>query len=251
MIQRLEAAIFDTDGVITRTATIHAAAWKVLFDGFLRERARSEGEEFVPFSEDDYRRHVDGVPRFDGVTRFLASRGVALPDGAPDDPPDRMSVCGLGNRKNAAFLETLRRCGVEAFASTVELLEALRQASVPTAAVSASENCGAVLAGAGVDRLFDARVDGLDATALGLPGKPEPAIFLEASRRLGVEPQHAAVFEDAISGAEAGRRGGFGLVVGVDRTGHPGELAAAGADVVVSDLAAFHIRPDGSWHVDT
>lgn len=250
MIERLSAAIFDTDGVVTRTATVHAAAWKVLFDDFLKAQEDSEGEVFVPFSDDDYRRYVDGVPRFDGVARFLASRGVVLPRGKPDDPPGSATLCGLGNRKNEAFLEVLRSTGVEPFESTVAVLQELRRASVPTAAVSASENCEAVLAGAGVDHLFDERVDGLDAIALGLPGKPEPAIFWEASRRLGVEPDHAAVFEDAIAGVEAGRRGGFGLVVGVDRTAHPDELAAAGADVVVADLAELHVRSDGSWVLD-
>lgn len=249
MIERLGAGIFDTDGVITRTATVHEAAWKDLFDRFLRQRSEGTDDPFVPFTADDYRRYVDGVPRYDGVARFLASRDIELPAGEPDDGPDRQTVCGLGNRKNDAFLEAVAHHGVEPFESTVDLLRELRTANVPTAAVSASENCAAVLAAAGVDDLFDARVDGLDARDLGLAGKPDPALFTEAARRLGVAPADAAVFEDALAGVEAGRRGGFGLVVGIDRTDHAGELLEAGADLVVADLAELHVDETGRWHI--
>ncbi|MCA8965667.1 MAG: HAD-IA family hydrolase [Planctomycetes bacterium] len=247
VIDRIGAAVFDTDGVVTRTASVHMAAWKELFDAFLRERAA--GAESRPFSEDDYRHHVDGVPRFDGVDRFLASRGIALPRGEPSDPPGRATVCGLGNSKNEAFLAVVERDGVEPFSTTVDLLESMVAAGIPRAVISASENCGPVLAAAGVEHLFDVRVDGLDARDLGLPGKPDPAVFLEAASRLGVDPSTTAVFEDAISGVRAGRAGGFGLVVGIDRTGNPGDLADAGADVVVSDLAELRIDADRRWHL--
>jgi beta-phosphoglucomutase family hydrolase len=248
-IEFLAAAIFDVDGVVTRTATVHAAAWRAMFDVFLEQRARERGDQFVPFSDADYRTYVDGVPRFDGVARFLASRGIEIPWGDPDDAGDRDTICGLGNRKNAVFLETVSKEGVEPFETTVRLLERLRQLRIPTAAVSASENCAAVLDAAGVTNLFSARVDGIDAIELALPGKPDPAIFREAARRLAVAPSTAAVIEDAVAGVQAGRSGGFGLVVGVDRSGHPNELATGGADVVVSDLSELRLDDEGRWSV--
>jgi beta-phosphoglucomutase family hydrolase len=242
----VDAAIFDTDGVITRTATLHSAAWRSLFDDFLRSRA-ARRDEFEPFTDDDYRRYVDGMPRYDGVTRFLASRGIELPRGDPSDPPGDTTVCALGNRKNQTFLAELDRSGVEVFESTAAFVRSLRAAGVRTAAISASENAAALLAGAGVADLFDERVDGVDAAELALAGKPDPAIFEEAARRLGVEPGRAAVVEDALAGVAAGKAGGFALVVGIDRTGHRRELADAGADVVVSDLAELCIERDGRW----
>jgi alpha,alpha-trehalase len=248
-VDRVEAVIFDVDGVVTQTASVHAAAWKSMFDSFLRAQADAGGEAFVPFTDDDYRSYVDGMARFDGVSRFLASRGVALPHGEPGDPPDRDTVCGLGNRKNAAFLAEVESNGVAAFESTTDLLAGLRAIGIPTAAVSASENAQAVLESAGVAQFFDARVDGLDAMALDLAGKPDPAIFLEAARRLDADPSRSAVVEDALAGVAAGRRGGFGLVVGVDRTGHPDDLRQGGADVVVSDLADLIVREGGRWSV--
>ena len=248
-VDRVDAVIFDVDGVVTRTASVHAAAWKAMFDSFLRGRAAAVGEPFVPFSDDDYRRYVDGMPRFDGVSRFLGSRGISLPRGDADDPPERDTVCGLGNRKNAAFLGEVETNGVAPFESTADLLASLRGIGIPTAAVSASENCEAVLEAAGVAHLFQVRVDGLDATALDLAGKPDPAIFLEAARRLGVEPARSAVVEDAMAGVEAGQRGAFGLVVGVDRTGHPDDLMRSGADVVVADLAELTMSAEGRWSV--
>ncbi len=240
------AAIFDTDGVLTRTATVHAAAWKVLFDDFLRDRA-APGGPFDPFTDDDYRRYVDGMPRYDGVRRFLESRAIDLPSGAADDPPGDGTIAALGNRKNEAFLAELDAHGVEAFETTTALLHELREAGVRTGAISASENCASVLERAGIADLFDVRVDGLDAHALGLPGKPDPAIFLEAARRLGVDPSEAAVIEDALAGVEAGRRGGFGLVLGVARNGDPQEMLDAGADVVVADLGEIHVDRSGRW----
>ena len=228
----IDAVVFDMDGVVTDTASVHARAWARMFDGFLRRRADATGGSFSPFTDEDYRRYVDGKPRYDGVRGFLEARGITLPEGKSSDPPDAQTVCGLGNRKDQDFLEHLRRDGVEAFPTTVELLGRLRRAGVRTAVVSASRNLDEVLAAGGVEDLFEQRVGGVEAERLGLPGKPDPAVFLEAARRLGVEPWRVAVVEDALAGVEAGRRGGFALVVGVDRTGHRSELEAAGADVV-------------------
>ena len=249
-VEQVGAIIFDTDGVVTRTATVHAAAWKTLFDGYLEDRAEATGASFEPFDDEDYARYVDGRARYDGVTAFLMSRGITLPHGDPSDPPDRETICGLGNQKNERFLAELRDHGVEPFESTLGLVRSLRRLGIRTAAVSASENCAAVLEAVGASELFDARVDGIDAAALGLAGKPDPALFLEAARRLAVPRDWAAVVEDALVGVEAGRRGGFGLVVGVDRTGHADALAACGADVVVSDLAELHVDAQGRWSVE-
>jgi trehalose 6-phosphate phosphatase len=238
----VDAVIFDMDGVITDTASVHAAAWKRLFDGYLHERADRSGEPFEPFDADgDYRRYVDGKPRYDGVRSFLDSRGIEIPWGDAADRPELETVCGLGNRKNGYFLDHLREHGAEPYPSTVELIRELRASGVATAAISASRNMVEVLEAAGVLDLFDVMVDGVVADDLGLPGKPDPAVFREAARRLGVEPGRAVVVEDALAGVQAGRRGGFGLVIGVDRTGHPDDLSAAGADVVVSDLAELEL----------
>lgn len=238
----MEAVIFDMDGVITRTALVHSAAWKRLFDEYLQQRAETTGEPFEPFNEpDDYERYVDGKNRYDGVRSFLASRGIELPDGSPDDPPGTGTVCALGNRKDEYFLAQVRDEGVATFESTVRLIRQLRERGVRTAVVTASRNAQEVLAAAGVGDLFEERVDGLVAADLGLGGKPEPATFLEAARRLGVDPVRAAVVEDAISGVQAGRAGGFGLVVGVARAGQTQALKDAGADVVVEDLSELEL----------
>jgi HAD superfamily hydrolase (TIGR01509 family) len=240
---RIGAVVFDTDGVLTDTASVHAAAWKRLFDGYLRERSEHPGKPLRPFGYDDYLRFVDGKPRYDGVASFLASRGITLPAGTPDDPPERESVAGLGNRKNGYFLAQVEQGGVRPFPTSVALVRALRSRGVRLAAVSASRNFAAVLRAAGMHGLFDAEVDGVDAARLGLPGKPDPALFLEAASRLGVPAGRAAVVEDALAGVEAGRRGGFGLVVGVNRGDQAEELRARGADVVVDDLG--ELRLDG------
>jgi trehalose 6-phosphate phosphatase len=233
----MKAVIFDLDGVVTRTAEVHAEAWKQLFDEYLAARARRPGEPFRPFDgTSDYRRFVDGKPRYEGVSSFLESRGIELPLGSPDDPEERETVCGLGNRKNRYFQNALARKGAEPYPSTLALIARLRERGVRTAIVSSSRNCAAVLKAAGIGDLFDAKVDGADAAEHGLAGKPDPAVFIDAARRLGVDPAHAAVVEDAIAGVEAGRRGGFGLVVGVARGAQSEALAAAGADVVVGDL---------------
>jgi alpha,alpha-trehalase len=232
-----EAVLFDLDGVITRTATVHAAAWKDLFDEFLDRWGREHGRQLDPFDvATDYLRYVDGRSRYDGVETFLASRGIRLPHGRPDDPPDAPTVCGLGNRKDRHFSQQLARHGVEVFDDTVELVRALRRQGRKVAVVSASENCDAILRRAGLLDLFDVRVTGIEAAALGLAGKPAPDTFLRAAALLGTPPPRAVVVEDAISGVRAGRAGGFGLVVGVDRRGDGTVLAENGADVVTDDL---------------
>ena len=230
-----EAAVFDLDGVITLTARVHAAAWKELFDGYLRERARRRGEPFRPFdAEGDYRAHVDGRPRYDGVRAFLASRGIALPEGAPDDPPEAETVAGLGNRKNAIFLAALRRMGAEVDGEAVRFVRALRERGVRVGVASSSRNCREILERAGLADLFQARVDGVESARLGLRGKPRPDIFLRCLELLGGrDPARAMVVEDAVSGVEAGRAGGFGLVLGIDRGGSGAALRGHGADHVV------------------
>jgi trehalose 6-phosphate phosphatase len=232
-----EAVIFDLDGVVTRTASVHARAWKRVFDEYLERRAGSEGVPFEPFAiETDYPRYVDGKPRYDGVRSFLASRGITLPEGDLSDGPDQETVCGLGNRKNLLYNELLDSGGVEVFEDTVQQIRKWREMGLSTAIVSSSRNCAAVLRGAGLSELFDIRVDGVVADELGLTGKPAPDLFLKAAELLGVEPARAVVFEDAVAGVQAGRAGGFGWVVGVDRVGAEDSLLANGADIVVSDL---------------
>jgi beta-phosphoglucomutase family hydrolase len=231
-----DAVVFDMDGVITDTATVHAAAWKRMFDDFLANRGRQTGTQFVPFSDEDYLRYVDGRPRDDGVEAFLESRGMHLDRGTPDDPPQRETVWGLANRKNREFLRTVDTEGVRAFPSSVELVRDLQAHGIPTAVISASRNAGRILEVAGVGDLFPVRVDGIELEHLGLRGKPAPDMFIEAARRLGATPQRSVVIEDAIAGVEAGRAGRFGLVVGVDRKGDGDALRAHGADIVVGDL---------------
>jgi beta-phosphoglucomutase family hydrolase len=237
-----EAVILDMDGVITDTASVHAAAWKGLFDEFFASQGAPLGAQTAPFDADaDYRRYVDGRSREDGVATFLAARGIELPAGSPTDPPGERTVAALAARKNQLFEQAIAAEGIRAFPSTVALLTRLRRGGIPTAVVSASRNASAVLASANVDHLFDVRVDGDDAARLRIPGKPDPALFLEAARRLGVAPSRAVVVEDAAAGIEAAHRGGFGLVVGVNRTGHRADLLDAGADVVVGDLAELDL----------
>ena len=245
-LSEFDAVIFDMDGVVTDTASVHASAWKQLFDDYLAERAKSSGEAFNPFDiHDDYLQYIDGKPRYEGVRDFLASRGIELPNGDPSDPPGRETVAGLGNRKNGLFLDRLQKDGARPYESTTALVHQLAKRNVRTAIISASRNMNQVLESAGLSDLFDDRVDGVIAVELGLAGKPDPAVFLEAARRLEVEPARAVVVEDALVGVEAGRRGAFGLVVGVDRGGHASALKEAGADVVVSDLEELHIRSHG------
>ncbi|MBN1238324.1 MAG: HAD-IA family hydrolase [Gammaproteobacteria bacterium] len=245
-----DAVLFDLDGVLTQTAAVHAAAWKQLFDDFLKRRAAETGETFVPFdAELDYLRYVDGKPRQDGVVSFLASRGIELPFDAPPGAPDAPSVGALGRLKDRYFMQRLERDGVETFAPSIALVRSLREQDVKTAVVSSSKNCAAVLAAAGIDDLFDARVDGLDLSRLGLDGKPAPDAFLEGARRLRAEPSRCVIVEDAIAGVAAGRSGRFGLVIGVDRSGQSVALREAGADVVVLSLAQVCVltEPPSEW----
>ncbi|MEU1869751.1 MULTISPECIES: beta-phosphoglucomutase family hydrolase [unclassified Streptomyces] len=230
----IRACLFDLDGVVTRTAVVHAAAWKETFDAFLRER---DGADFRPFTDSDYDEYVDGRPRADGVRSFFASRGVELPEGTPDDPPDARTVNGVGNRKNELLLEKIRTDGVEPYEGTLRYIDAVRAAGLATAIVSSSANTRDVLHSIDAERLFDVRIDGVVARERKLPGKPRPDTFLAAARDLGVEPSRAAVFEDALAGMDAGRSGHFGYVVGVDRVGQTDALYAHGADRVVKDLA--------------
>jgi beta-phosphoglucomutase family hydrolase len=232
------ACLFDLDGVLTQTAKVHAAAWKEMFDGYLRERAERAGEQFVPFDAGrDYDEYVDGKPRYDGVRSFLRSRGIELPAGAPDDPPGAETVDGLGNRKNVLVLELIERDGVQPYEGSIRYVRAARDAGLHRAVVSSSTNCRDVLGAAGIIDLFEAIVDGVVAAREGLKGKPAPDTFLAGARALGADAAQAAVFEDAVAGVQAGRAGGFGFVVGVDRVGHGDDLRAHGADVVVGDLA--------------
>jgi beta-phosphoglucomutase family hydrolase len=235
---QIEAGLFDMDGVLTQTAKVHAAAWKQMFDEFLQRRATATGEAFRPFDiGPDYEAYVDGKPRYDGVRDFLASRGIELPHGAPDDPPDAQTVTGLGNRKNDLVQKLIRDDGVEAYEGSVRYVKAARDAGLRTAVVSSSKNTAEVLQVAGIADLFDDVVDGHAVEDRGLAGKPAPDTFLQAARELGVEPARAAVFEDALAGVEAGRAGRFGLVVGVNRADEADALREHGADVVVDDLA--------------
>jgi beta-phosphoglucomutase family hydrolase len=234
----IRGCLFDLDGVLTKTAKVHAAAWKQMFDEYLRERAKRTGDEFVPFDiGDDYNEYVDGKPRYEGVRSFLQSRGIDLPDGTPDDPASAETVDGLGNRKNELVLDLIRRDGVEAYEGSVRYVQAARDAGLRRAVVSSSTNCRDVLEAAGIIDLFEEIVDGTVAREERLKGKPAPDTFLAGARKLGLEAKEAAVFEDATAGVEAGRAGGFGYVVGVDRVGHADALRAHGADVVVADLA--------------
>jgi beta-phosphoglucomutase family hydrolase len=234
----VRACLFDLDGVLTQTAKVHAAAWKDMFDGFLRERAAKAGEPFVPFDPvGDYDEYVDGKPRYDGVRSFLGARAIDIPEGVQTDPAAAATVMGLGNRKNEIVLRIIRDDGVEAFAGSVRYVRAARDAGLRRAVVSSSSNCREVLVAAGIEDLFEQRIDGLVAKREHLKGKPAPDSFLAGARALGVAPGQAAVFEDALAGVEAGRAGGFACVVGVDRSGQADELREHGADIVVSDLA--------------
>jgi beta-phosphoglucomutase family hydrolase len=228
----VRACLFDLDGVLTRTATVHMAAWKRTFDEFLLA-----GDPAArPFDQDDYNRYVDGKPRADGVRDFLAGRGLTLPEGEPDDPPDAATVQGLAARKNVLVLRELDEHGVEVYPGSIRYLRAVKEAGLPTAVVTASANGAQVITAGGFADLIDTRVDGVVAAREGLRGKPAPDTFLAGARALGVDPSAAVVFEDALAGVAAGRAGDFGFVVGVDRVGQADGLAAAGADVVVTDL---------------
>src|SRR3984885_5255777 len=230
----IEALLFDLDGVLTQTAKVHFKAWKQTFDEYLKAR---DGDGFQEFTQDDYNEYVDGMPRYDGVRTFLKSRGIELPQGTPDDPPDADTIDGIGNRKNDLVVQLIKTDGVQVYDGSAAYVRAARDAGLPRAVVSASANCKDVLEAAGIADLFDARIDGIVATQEHLRGKPFPDTFLAGAKALGVEPAHATVFEDATAGVRAGHDGHFGFVVGVDRVDHAAALKQHGADVVVEDLS--------------
>lgn len=232
-----DAVLFDLDGVVTPTAEVHMHAWAAMFSTFLVERSATDGITYPPYTEQDYFDHVDGKPRYDGVRAFLASRGITLPEGVPEDPPSAATVCGLGNRKNDVFSEVLATEGVVAYPGSVALIEDLHRRGKPMAIVSSSRNAPAVLAAAGLTDYFGIIVHGGLAAELGLPGKPAPDTFTYAAAHFGATDARSVVLEDATSGVAAGRAGAFGLVIGVDRGAGPDALVEAGADLVVTDLA--------------
>ncbi|MGI0070672.1 MAG: HAD family hydrolase [Thermoplasmata archaeon] len=240
----VRACLFDLDGVLTRTAELHAAAWKQMFDDFLRGRAAQAGTLFVPFDlKTDYDNYLDGKPRSDGVRSFLTARRIVLPDGTPDDPPTAETVAGLGNRKNQLVLQLIRQTGVRTYEGSVRYVRAARARGLPCAVVSSSTNCREVLRSAGIQSLFDVTIDGVVARRELLKGKPAPDTYLAAARELRVGPDAAVVYEDALAGVEAGRAGHFAFVVGVDRVGQAAALRLHGADVVVTDLAELLTPP--------
>jgi alpha,alpha-trehalase len=236
-LTRFDAVLFDLDGVLTKTAVVHAAAWKRLFDEYLKARASREQVPFRPFDVTlDYQQYVDGKLRYDGVKSFLESRDIVLPYGTPQDDPEQETVQGLGNKKDGYFQAHLKQHGIELYDDAVRFLRTVRARGVQAAVVSASKHTAAVLQRTGLADYFDARVDGIESERLHLAGKPAPDGFLEAARRLRVDPLRAIVVEDAVAGVQAGRNGGFGLVIGVDRTGHAEELRRNGAHLVTSNM---------------
>ncbi len=243
-----DAVVFDLDGVITRTATVHAKAWKLVFDEYLHLRERRNNEPFQPFTyEGDYLPFVDGKPRYDGVRSFLESRGISIPFGDPKDFPDKETICGIGNKKNLKFNELLRSGGVEVYLSSIEFIRALKKANIKIGIASSSKNCRGILQSANIEDLFETRVDGVVSTELGLKGKPEGDIFVTAVHNLGTIPAKSVVVEDAVSGQEAGRNGGFGLVLGIARKNNEKELLESGADIVVKDLSDIDIKSIERW----
>lgn len=236
----VKGLIFDLDGVVTQTAALHARAWKKMFDAYLEQRTRRDGTDYPPLSIDtDYRQHIDGIPRYDGVRNFLQARNIVLPEGQPTDPPGTETVVGLGNKKNAIFQEMVQEGGVEVYPDTIAFIEKARQKGMHTAIISASRNCKSILAAAGIEDLFEAHVDGVVLNELGLSGKPAPDVFEEAARRLNLSTGSCAIFEDAILGVKAGRKGNFALVVGLNRSNDAStaaDLAQQGADVVLSQF---------------
>ncbi|MGH8067635.1 MAG: HAD family hydrolase [Candidatus Entotheonellia bacterium] len=232
-----DAVLLDLDGVLTDTANLHAAAWKQMFDAYLQRRAAARGEPFRPFEiATDYQRYVDGKPRFDGVRDFLTARGIQLPEGTPDDPPQADTVGGLGNRKNALVNDVIEAVGVQPYEGSVKLIRQLRHQGFKLAVVTSSQNCEAVLKAAKLEAFFEVRVDGNTIRAQQLAGKPAPDTFLMAAQRLGVAPTRTVIVEDALAGVQAGRQGNFGLVIGVARQGNAEELRHHGAHLVVHDL---------------
>ncbi len=243
-----DAVIFDLDGVITQTTLIHGTAWKKMFDEYLLYREQKYGDLFREFTHvPDYLQYVDGKSRYEGVISFLASRGVSIPYGDPSDSPDAETICGLGNRKNQFFNMVLEEQGIEVYPSTTRLIKELKAAGIMIGVASSSKNCKPVLEKTNLLSLFDVRVDGVVSAEANLKGKPEPDIFLFAANQLGVAPRRTVIIEDAVSGVQAGKKGGFGLVIGIAREGNQKELKANGADTVVIDLAATGLKEINQW----
>ena len=243
-----DAVIFDLDGVVTKTAVVHAAAWKAMFDEFLKDRAEKNGEPFKEFTyEEDYLTYVDGKPRYKGVQSFLKSRGINLEYGDPGDSTDKETVCSLGNRKNIKFVEVLKTKGAEVYQSTVELIKDLRDKGIRIGVASSSANCQYILQSTGLEELFETRVDGVVSKKLGLKGKPEGDIFVTAVKNVGANPDRAIVVEDAVSGVQAGVNGGFGLVIGVARENNQDDLKSNGADIVIDDFAGITTDTIEQW----
>ncbi|MFC1510254.1 HAD family hydrolase [Candidatus Omnitrophota bacterium] len=244
----LDSVIFDLDGVVTKTALVHAQSWKVMFDEYLKLREERDGLAFKEFTyENDYLVYVDGKPRYKGVQSFLESRDIFIDFGTPEDEPGKETVCGLGNRKNIKFREVLETSGVDVYPSTVSLIKELHEKGVPVGVASSSKNCQFVLQSAGIEDQFLTRVDGVVSAELGLQGKPEGDIFVRAAENLGCDPKRSVVVEDAVSGVQAGVAGGFGLVVGIARENNADELKNAGADVVIEDFEGYDVASLETW----
>lgn len=242
------AVIFDLDGVVTKTAVAHAVSWKQMFDEYLRLREQRDGEPFKEFTiEEDYRHYVDGKPRYKGVQSFLESRGISLPLGGSGDAPEEETICGLGNNKNVKFAEILKTKGIEVYPSTVVLVKALKAQGIRVGVASSSKNCPFVLQSAGIEDLFETKVDGIVSAQLGLKGKPEGDIFIMAAQTIGVEPAESVVVEDAVSGVQAGVHGGFGLVIGVAREDNAKALKNSGADIVINDFEGITPETIEQW----
>lgn len=243
-----EGAIFDLDGVLTQTARVHFEAWKRTFDDFLEQQV---GADFTPFTHDaDYLPYVDGKPRFDGVASFLGSRGIELPRGDVDDPPGEKTICGVGNAKNAQYRQVIAESGADVYQSSVELVDELIRAGVRVAVASSSRNCSFILEKTGLIDRFGAVVDGEVSHKLDLPGKPDPAIFVEAAKRIDADPRRSIMVEDAVAGVQAGRNGAFGLVLGVARDGDLERLRSNGAHIAVTDLAQISVAEINEWFAD-
>lgn len=242
-----EGAVFDMDGVVTKTADVHAAAWKLAFEEFLRGEAVTHGVPFLEFSKGDYLAYVDGRPRYEGVAAFLRSRGLTLPLGVQGDTTDRKTVCGLGNRKDQLLMADIEARGVPVFDSTIQLIQSLRQEGVRVGLATSSKNCEVMLRKAGITELFDARIDGVISENLGLRGKPEPDLFRATCEMLEVNPSRAMIVEDSAAGVVAGAAGRFGLTLGVARAGNCEELRRSGADLVVHDLSEISFAEVNEW----
>ncbi|MBD3272422.1 MAG: trehalose-phosphatase, partial [Elusimicrobia bacterium] len=248
MNKTIKSVIFDLDGVITKTALVHARAWKQVFDEYMRLREKRNGEPFKEFADpNDYLTYVDGKPRYKGVQSFLESRGITIPYGDPSDTPDTETICGVGNKKNEKFRNVLAHEGVQVYESTIAFIKKLKGSMIRVGVASSSKNCRTVLQSAGIENLFETRVDGEVSAELGLTGKPEPDIFVTAALNLGAEPAESVVVEDAVSGVQAGRNGGFGLVLGIAREDNMDDLLKYGADIVVNDMAAISLEALNTW----